>query len=192
MKKLTRERVVPIISASVSCDSFGKVLDRHVFLAVARQQQQRARQPLLARIEQLIDEVFLDADVARQHVRDEAIRKIGLVVEKTNHLALRNAQHAHRRHGARRADAGRLVRKHALAKKLTGSEQRDDGLFSRGGENGKLHGAGLQVEDVARRIALRKDDSAASEARDTRRNPGRIKVGPNIERRRRDRTFPDH
>ena len=75
MKKLTRDRVVPTISASVSCDSFGTHVLRLVFLAVARQQQQRPGQPLLARVEQLIDQVFLDADVAREHVRRGSDRR---------------------------------------------------------------------------------------------------------------------
>ena len=67
-KKFTRERVVPTISASVSCEIFGTSARRLVLLPVARQQQQRAGQPLLARVEELIDQVFFDPDVARQHV----------------------------------------------------------------------------------------------------------------------------
>ena len=82
MKKFTRERVVPTISASVSCEIFGTTLPRLVLLAVARQQQQRARQPLLARVEELIDQVLLDADVPRQHVRDEAVRQRVLLVQQ--------------------------------------------------------------------------------------------------------------
>src|SRR5579864_8796381 len=46
----------------------GNHADRLVLLSVARQQQERARQPLLARVEELIDQVFFDLDVARQHV----------------------------------------------------------------------------------------------------------------------------
>ena len=67
MKKFTRERVAPIISASVSCEIFGSVRCG-LACAVARQQQQRPREPLFARVEQLIDEVRFDAHVAREHV----------------------------------------------------------------------------------------------------------------------------
>ena len=67
MKKFTRERVAPIISASVSCEIFGSVRVG-IGLAVARQQQQRPREPLFARVEQLIDQVRFDADVPREHV----------------------------------------------------------------------------------------------------------------------------
>ena len=94
MKKFTRERVVPTISDSVSCEIFGDHLLRLVLLAVARQQQQRPRQPLLARVEELIDQVLLDADVARQHVRDEAIRQRVLLVQHLHHLLLRDDQDA--------------------------------------------------------------------------------------------------
>ena len=59
MKKFTRERVVPIISASVSCEILRQHALRLVRLAVTRQQQQRPGQPLFAGIEQLIDEVLL-------------------------------------------------------------------------------------------------------------------------------------
>jgi hypothetical protein len=74
MKKFTRERVVPTISASVSCDS--RELAMGCFgLTVARQQQQRAGEALLARVEQLINQVFFNADVSGQHVAQETIRE---------------------------------------------------------------------------------------------------------------------
>jgi len=80
-KKFTRDRVVPIISASVACDTCGTTRIGFVLFAVARQQEQRTRQTLLG-IEQLIDHVFLDADVARQHVPDEPIGHGVLPVEQ--------------------------------------------------------------------------------------------------------------
>src|SRR5258708_22906335 len=49
-------------------DTAGRLL-----VSIARQQQQRARQPLLGGVEQLIDQVLFDPDVARQHVGDEAV-----------------------------------------------------------------------------------------------------------------------
>ena len=90
-KKFTRERVVPTISASVSCEIFGTHADRLVLLAVARQQQQRARQPLLAGVEELIDQVLFDPDVARQHVRDEPVGHGGLLVQQTAPSVLADA-----------------------------------------------------------------------------------------------------
>jgi hypothetical protein len=43
-------------------------------LAVPRHEQERAGEPLLAGVEQLIDQVLFDPDVPRQHVRDESVR----------------------------------------------------------------------------------------------------------------------
>jgi hypothetical protein len=44
-------------------------------LTVARQQQQRAGEALLARVEQLINQVFVNADVSGQPVAQETIRE---------------------------------------------------------------------------------------------------------------------
>jgi hypothetical protein len=44
---------------------------------VARQDQQRAGEPRLARVEQLIDRILFDPDVPRQHVREKPIRESG-------------------------------------------------------------------------------------------------------------------
>ena len=88
MKKFTRDRVVPIISASVSWEIGGTCPHRFVVLAVPRQQQQRPGQSFLAGVEQLVDQVLLDPDVPRQHVRDEPIRQRMLLVQEAHHLIL--------------------------------------------------------------------------------------------------------
>jgi hypothetical protein len=44
---------------------FGKDPQGGAFLAVTREQQQGAGEPLLAGVEELIDEIFFDADIAR-------------------------------------------------------------------------------------------------------------------------------
>ena len=61
---------------------------RLVVLAVPREQQQLSRQPFLAGVEELVDEVFLDPDVARQQVSDEPIRQRVLLVQEAHHLVL--------------------------------------------------------------------------------------------------------
>jgi hypothetical protein len=58
-----------------------------VLLPISRQEQQRAGEALLAGVEELIDQVLFDADVSRQHVRDESVRERGLLVEHPEHLA---------------------------------------------------------------------------------------------------------
>ena len=71
MKKLTRDRVVPIISASVSWLIFAKTGSGSTFLAKIRKKQKSPCQAFLARVEQLIDQIILDTTVASQEVRDE-------------------------------------------------------------------------------------------------------------------------
>jgi hypothetical protein len=60
-------------------------------LTVARQQQQRAGQPFLTGVEELVDEILLDADIPRQHVREEAIRERGTSVEFAHLQSTRSA-----------------------------------------------------------------------------------------------------
>jgi len=47
---------------------------RLILFPIPRQQQQRPRQSLFTRIEQLIDQILFHPDVMRQHIRDEMIR----------------------------------------------------------------------------------------------------------------------
>ena len=61
--------------------------------AVAREQQQSARQPLLTGVEKLVDQILLDSDVSCQHVRDEAIGELMFPVEYSNHLIFINDEH---------------------------------------------------------------------------------------------------
>src|SRR5712692_11553362 len=49
---------------------FGNHLLRLALRAVAREQQQSARQPFLAGVEELVDQVFLDSYVSRNHISD--------------------------------------------------------------------------------------------------------------------------
>ena len=52
-----------------------KYLDRLVFASVASEQQKRAGQSLLRRVEELIDQGLLNSDVSRQHLGDETVGK---------------------------------------------------------------------------------------------------------------------
>ena len=90
MKKLTRDRVVPIISASISCDTLGSTFVRMAWRAIAREQQQSARQSFLAGVEELVDQILFDSDVSRQHISDEAVGELVFLVEHANHLLLLN------------------------------------------------------------------------------------------------------
>ena len=52
---------------------FGKRFVRMARCAIAREQQQRTRQSLLAGVEKLVYQVLLDSDVSRKHISDEAV-----------------------------------------------------------------------------------------------------------------------
>ena len=53
--------------------------------AKAGQQQQNPRQPLLAGIEQLIDQVLFDPHIPGQQIRHKELGQCGLIVEHADH-----------------------------------------------------------------------------------------------------------
>src|ERR1043166_5462027 len=63
----------------------GHAASRPPFLAEVGQQQKDPREPLLAGVEELIHEVFLDPDAPRQQMRDEQLRELGVLVERPDH-----------------------------------------------------------------------------------------------------------
>src|SRR5258708_16857605 len=69
---------------------FGKHLLRLARRAIAREQQQSARQPFFAGVEELIDQILFDPDVSTQHISDEAVGKFLLFVKLANHLVFFN------------------------------------------------------------------------------------------------------
>ena len=52
---------------------FGDHFLRLVLLAIAREHQQRARQPFLAGVEELIDQVLFEPNVSSKHISDEEV-----------------------------------------------------------------------------------------------------------------------
>jgi hypothetical protein len=62
--------------------------------AIARKQQQSACQAFLAGVEELVDQIFFDPEVPRQHKCDEAVGELMFVVEHTNHLVLLKDKHS--------------------------------------------------------------------------------------------------
>jgi hypothetical protein len=121
---------------------------------VTREQQQSAREALLAGIEELVDQIFFDADVARQHVSDEAVRELMLFVEHANHFALFDNQDGGGRYSSGCGHAAGLASEASFAKKITGAENRDDGFPAGLVDHGKLHAAFLNVHNVFSGIAL--------------------------------------
>jgi hypothetical protein len=129
MKKLTRPG---------RADHFRQDFLRHLWngvrrlgLAVPRQQQQRTCEPFLGRVEQLVEQIFFDADVPRQHVRQETFREGWVGMKLAHHLSLLNSENGARRHRRRRRHPPRLARKAALAEEMAGLEKGNHSLLSR-------------------------------------------------------------
>src|ERR1019366_3988790 len=61
---------------------------RAAFLAEMREQKEKARESPLARIEQLVDQIFFNSAIARQEIRHEQLGKFRLVMKGGNHRFL--------------------------------------------------------------------------------------------------------
>jgi hypothetical protein len=73
--------------------NFGAHLLRFGFAAIAREQQESPRQPFLAGVKELIDQIFLDSDVPRKDVSHEAVGERLFSVEHAHHLVFFNDQY---------------------------------------------------------------------------------------------------
>src|SRR6266851_3107353 len=130
MRKLTRVRVVPIISASISCDTLGTIFLRLGFLAVASKQQKSPSQPFLAGVKKLIDQIFLDPDVPRKNVRHEAVGERMLRAENAHHLVFFDDQYSRGRNRGGRPHANTLTSQASLTKEVGGPQYPHDCLFA--------------------------------------------------------------
>jgi hypothetical protein len=99
-------------------------------LAVPRQQQQGARKPLLARVEELVDEILFDADIPCHHVGQKAIRERRTRVQLAHHVRLFDAENCARRHSRRRRHSVRLACQTALAEEMAGVEHSNHGFLA--------------------------------------------------------------
>ena len=64
---------------------FGTDRLRAAFLAEIREQQKQPRKSLLARIEQLVDQILLDPAVPGQEIRHKQLGKFRLIMEGRDH-----------------------------------------------------------------------------------------------------------
>jgi hypothetical protein len=134
---------------------------RLFILAIAREQQQSARQAFFAGVEELVYQVRLDSNVSRQHVRDEAVGELVFLVERANHFAFLNDERSGRRNRSRNAKG--LARKAPFTHEITRSQDRHNSFFAGFVYHGKSYAAFLDVDPTLRGLALRKDGFFASE-----------------------------
>src|ERR1700683_2272108 len=149
MKKFTRDRVVPTISASVSWWI--------ILASVASQQQQRTSQALLAGIKKLIDQVLFNPDVARKHVSDETVGKFVLVVQDADHFLLFDDQRRGGRNRSRGPYTDRLTGQASFAEKISRSQDRYHRFLASFIYDGEPHATFSDVQHIGGGIALRED-----------------------------------
>jgi hypothetical protein len=127
------------------------------FLSEMREQKEKAREALLARVEQLVDQVFFNSAVARQEIRHEHLGKFRLGVKEGNDRFLRyRGDHAffHRRCGR---DALRMAVKAPLSEELTGFQNCNHRFLSLLGQDSELDPTLLNVEYRIGGISLREN-----------------------------------
>jgi hypothetical protein len=150
-KKLTLDRVVPIISASVSWLIFsmaGVGSESWPKLAIISNS---------LGIEEVIQQISFHSGVAGEHVCQKCPGKLWFTVEQIKHDSLFDS---HDGAGLKRARSGNtqlLVGNRALPEKTLFSETGDNGFLAARRYNGKLHLAGLDVKDCIGQVTLRKD-----------------------------------
>ena len=105
----------------------------------------------------MIDEVGFDADVPRQHVRDEPFRERGLVAQELQHRGLLDDEYRRQRRRGGRSDPNRLTRQRTFPEKVAATQHRHHRLFAGPRQHRNLDAALLDVHDGVARLTLRED-----------------------------------
>lgn len=108
-------------------------------------------------VEELIDQVFFDADVPRQHVRNERICKHSPVVQQPRDLRLLERDDGAVGHCRSGCHSLRLTRQTTFTEEMACIDQGDHGLFPCVRHGGQPYCAFLDVHDARSRISLGKD-----------------------------------
>ncbi len=139
MKKLTRDRVVPTISARVSCVIWGRILLGFTGFSELRQQEKDSRQPLFTGVEELVDQVSLSPHTAGEEKLEEQIGECVLLVHHTDHLCPLDLERSTSGNGRRcRQAKSHRSGERLFTDKVAGREKGDGCFFARGGNDGQL------------------------------------------------------
>ena len=145
------------------------------------EQQQSARQPLLAGVEELVHQVLLDSSVSCQHISDEAVGELVFLVQHANHLVFLDEEHGGRGNRGRRRHANGPAGNAPFPQKIALSKDRHNGFFARLVNNGELCTAFLNVNHTRGTIALGVDLLRSSIFHNSSGYTGRIEKGLGIE-----------
>ena len=127
-------------------------------LAKIRQQKQQASQPFLARVKELIDQIFFDPAISGQQICHEHLRKLRFAVKRRKHGRFRDRRNQAFFHRRRRRDAQRVTVHAAFAKELAGLQNPDDRFLALLGYDDNLDPAFLNIENRVRDVSLGEDD----------------------------------
>jgi hypothetical protein len=152
--------------------------------AVASHQEKSAGEAFFAGVEELVDEVFFDADVALEHVGDKTIGEGVFVVKYADHFVDADLQGQDGFRGGGGGDAEGLAGDTTFAAEISGNQRSDDGFFSFGRIDADSYGAGTDVYDRTAGIALFEDDLVFLKSDDLSGNPSGFQVGIDIESER--------
>jgi len=151
-------------------------------LAELGHQEQNPRQPLFARVEELVDKISLRANALGQQKTDEHVGESVLLVHHPNHFIAVDLQCSAGRNG------GRGCHPHAdsanngfLADEFARGEQRDSSLLAGCRYYGELRASGLKVKNTIRRISLCKKVRARFQHKNLASNASVAKEGGDIE-----------
>jgi hypothetical protein len=133
---------------------FGNHVFRMVLRTKAREQQQSARQPFFAGIEELVYQVSLDSYVSSQHKGDKRVGELMFPMKHPNHLVFVNEEHRRWCRRGRSRHANGLACKAPFPKKIVRSKDGHNAFFSALVDHTKFYAAFLNVNDMIRGIAL--------------------------------------
>src|SRR5256885_16468058 len=120
------------------------------------EEEKQTREPLFAGIEELVYEVFFNANVAREQISDEHLRKFWFFVEQTHHHLLLQTHNGRSLQGTGGGNPQGLSRQTSLAKEIAFLQDCDYRFLTPFGYYRDLHFPLLDVEHRVCGISLRK------------------------------------
>src|ERR1700688_509358 len=126
-------------------------------LAEVGEEQEQPGEPLLARIEQLIDQIRFDLNIAGQQERHEKLGEGRFLAQHADHgRFVDSGDGGLNRRGCRR-DMQRLAGQASLAKKFPAPQHGDHGFLALLGDDRDLHLALLDIENRIGPVSLQED-----------------------------------
>lgn len=145
--------------------------------------EQSAGEAFLGGVEELIDEVVLDAAGALEEIGDEEFGHTPLVVEDADHLGSGDAQKDAVGEGGGGGDVELMAGREALlADEVSGVEDRDRYLLAYLGDYGESCLALMNVKDAGSGVALREDAGALAKTDDGFTEAGLVEEDRSVER----------